>query len=93
MPNPPTAITSPILSGSPTRLNSTVAESTSYNSPTYSTHSMVYESSDPTSYSESGLSDFYSTCDPSSSTVSIIRYPSSSTDSTIRDLLQYETYV
>ncbi len=48
----------------------------------------VYESSEPTSYPESGLSDFYFACDPSSSTVSTV-----STVSTIRDLLQYETYV
>ncbi len=45
----------------------------------------MYESSEPTSYPESGLSDFYFACDPSSSTVSTV--------STIRDLLQYETYV
>ena len=97
--DPPTDITSSTLSGLPTRLNSTGLNSTrlnstSYTSPTDSTYSTVYQSLYYTSYPDSNLSNFFSTCDPSSSTVSVSTSTNpSSSDSTIRDPLQFETYV
>ena len=85
-PTETTSPTSPTSSGLPTRLISTGLNSTNYTSPADSTYSTVYQSSDCISYPDSNLSTFYSTCDPSSSD------PSSS-DSTLRDPLQFETYV